>query len=395
MPKNIQNVVFVAMTGLICAWSAQAHARYTIYGVTDAGIRHLEYNNKRMGVKIQHRGLTEAVALGPRWGIRGAEDIGGGNKVQFALESGFSLLTGNLVVPAPSGPRLFSFQAWLGLSNDDWGVVAFGRQYDMAVHLETGLIVLPWSDAFETANSGGTFTTLRSRILDNVLSYISPVFSGFRFGIGYSPNLGDTQTWNVSGVPDSNVKSLNTAVSYRNGPWHLGGTYDRIYNPPIIPGATGASGKSIRAWTFAGSYDFGPIKLHMGYGQDRNGVLSTRIPVIASGVSGIGDGSWLFQAEHASFQNADSYKTSNYSIGAGVPLDSDSVIAAAWQSSRLGSGAYRQHTAHTSNMTRYAVVYTRQLSPRLQLHAAAIRGNGYAFDDVTVTQFLLGLRHLF
>jgi len=390
MQKHLKKTVCTAAVGLVCSWSAQAQTNVTLYGVIDVGVRHVTFKNKRLNGKIRHSGFTEGVEQGNRWGLRGSEDLGGGTKVNFAIENSFSLLNGNMLLASPSGPRMFGRQAWLGFSNDDWGTVAFGRQYDMAVYFAIGFIALPWSDAHETANSGGTFTTLRTRRLDNVISYRSPTIGGFRFGIGYSFNINDSQAWKISGVPDSNVKSVTTAMTYRNGPLLLGATYDQIINPPVVTGAIGASGKDIRAWVLAGSYDFGPAKLHLGYGQDRNGVLSTRNPPFAPPQPG-----WLSQIQHVSFQNADSYKTNNYSVGVGVPLGNDNVVAAAWQSSRLASGDYRNITAHENNMSRYSLVYTQQFTPRTQLYAVASRGKHYAFDNISSTQFILGLGHKF
>lgn len=60
---------------------------------------------------------------GARFGIRGSEEFGGGNRVNFVLENGFSLNDGAMI----DSTALFNRQAWVGLSGH-WGEVRVGRQ---------------------------------------------------------------------------------------------------------------------------------------------------------------------------------------------------------------------------------------------------------------------------
>ncbi|MFP3615972.1 porin, partial [Paraburkholderia sp. SIMBA_050] len=60
---------------------------------------------------------------GSRWGLKGAEDLGGGLKAVFNLESGVNLQNGAF---ADSG-RLFNRAAYVGLQSP-YGTVTLGRQ---------------------------------------------------------------------------------------------------------------------------------------------------------------------------------------------------------------------------------------------------------------------------
>ncbi len=84
------------------AGAAQAQSSVTLYGVVDANI---EYVNNVGVVPTAangfNRGPAHSVARmdpgglsGSRWGLRGTEDLGGGLKALFVLESGFSSDTG-------------------------------------------------------------------------------------------------------------------------------------------------------------------------------------------------------------------------------------------------------------------------------------------------------------
>ncbi len=53
-----------------------------------------------------------------KFGLLGAEDLGGGTKAIFRLESGFNSLTG----AQSSSGFIFNRQAYVGLSNDRYGI---------------------------------------------------------------------------------------------------------------------------------------------------------------------------------------------------------------------------------------------------------------------------------
>ena len=110
------------------ATAANAQSSVTLYGVVDVPI---EYNNHLApGVNTTPAGLNASgipqslpgggsrVGLqtggglsGSRWGLRGTEDLGGGNSALFVLESGFGLDDGR----SQQGGRLFGRQAYVGL----------------------------------------------------------------------------------------------------------------------------------------------------------------------------------------------------------------------------------------------------------------------------------------
>ena len=85
-----------------------------------------------------------------RWGLKGAEDLGGGLKAIFVLESGFNAPTGALnnaagaLATSANGTtynkvnssansslngQLFNRQAWIGLSDAKYGTLTAGRNY--------------------------------------------------------------------------------------------------------------------------------------------------------------------------------------------------------------------------------------------------------------------------
>jgi predicted porin len=109
--------------GMLSA-SAFAQSSVTLYGLIDTGIEYVSHANSAGDHVIRMPSISGE--LPSRWGIRGAEDLGGGWKAIFTLENGFNTRGGDI----GQGGRLFGRQAWVGLEGS-WGALTFGRQYNM------------------------------------------------------------------------------------------------------------------------------------------------------------------------------------------------------------------------------------------------------------------------
>src|ERR1700748_1398138 len=100
MPASHRNKVGVVL-GLMgaCAFgrppAAHEQSSVTLYGIVDAS---LIYTSKTLdpatGQNAGHQySFTDSGLSGSRFGIRGAEDLGGGMRAIFQLESGISVAT--------------------------------------------------------------------------------------------------------------------------------------------------------------------------------------------------------------------------------------------------------------------------------------------------------------
>ena len=117
-------VISSAIGALFAAATPQAFAQssVTLYGIVDEAIRY--QTNAGPGGDDQVA-MTSGPETHSRWGLKGSEDLGGGWSAVFHLENGFEAFNGTLHVPG----TLFSRQAYVGLSNEQWGALTFGRQY--------------------------------------------------------------------------------------------------------------------------------------------------------------------------------------------------------------------------------------------------------------------------
>ncbi|NPT56977.1 porin [Paraburkholderia elongata] len=156
---------------------AFAQTSVTLYGVLDEGINYT--NNVGRGHVYE---LASGYAQGSRWGLKGAEELGGGLKAIFQLENGFDVSSGRL----NQGGRMFGRQAFVGLSSAPYGTLTFGRQYDSVVDYLAQTTAngnwagLLFSHPYDNDNTDNSFR------LDNSVKYTSPSISGFQFGGVYS-----------------------------------------------------------------------------------------------------------------------------------------------------------------------------------------------------------------
>ncbi|MEM5425235.1 porin [Paraburkholderia ferrariae] len=107
--------------------AAHAQSSVTLFGIADSAIL---YTSKTLdlanGHNAGHQFSLITGGLAPSvFGLKGVEDLGGGMKAIFELESGIDLSTGALT---DSNGNLFGRQAWIGLTGG-FGTVKAGVQY--------------------------------------------------------------------------------------------------------------------------------------------------------------------------------------------------------------------------------------------------------------------------
>lgn len=201
--------------GLICssmlAFSASvvAQSNVTIYGIVDNGVSYL--SNSGGGNKL----MTDSSVIQPsRLGFRGTEDLGGGAKALFVLESGFDLNNGSLGQGSTTG-LLFGRQSLVGLGNQ-YGTVTVGRQYDF---LGDTLVFYAFSDfAGVYAFHRGDNDRLSGVRPNQSVKYLSNEFSGFKVGALYA--FADTAA--------SQGHTASFMTSYRNGPFTAALAYTSV-----------------------------------------------------------------------------------------------------------------------------------------------------------------------
>jgi predicted porin len=227
-PRNLKRLV-IAMSTLACA-PAFAQSSVTLYGIVDTGLGYQSSQTSLGSTSGGHSNtkMVSGVWAGSRFGLKGAEDLGGGTKAIFQLESGFNSATG----AQQYTNAMFGRQALVGLTNPTYGTFTAGRQYTSYYSLLSPYSPTTWLTGFYGAHPGDVDALDTIYRANNSLVYTSPKFYGFTVSGSYS----------VGGVAGSlnSGSTWSGAIQYANGPVGLAVGFMRINNSTPGGGAFGA-----------------------------------------------------------------------------------------------------------------------------------------------------------
>lgn len=223
-------VLPVAGTVMLISSAAVAQNSVTLYGVVDNGFSY-QSSQTTLGSTSGGRSavkMSNGVWMGSRFGLKGAEELGGGTKAIFTLEEGFSSGTGAQSV---SG-LMFNRQAFMGVSNETYGTITLGRQYVSYYQLISPFGPTAILSGYMGAHPGdvdGLDTVYRT---NNTVLYMSPKIYGLTVSGSYS----------FAGVPGSanQGSTWSAAVQYSQGPIGFGAAISRINNSTEGGGTFGA-----------------------------------------------------------------------------------------------------------------------------------------------------------
>lgn len=217
-----------------------------------------------------------------RWGLRGGEDLGGGFKVFYTLESGFNPQTGVLSNSAASlasnspnsttvssngsqNGQLFNRQASVGLADDKLGSIAFGRVYntiyDVAVDYDPLYRSQTFSVLGESSAIGGGGGISENARLDNSVKY--------KVKLG-SVNVGALYKFGGVAGNASAGSGYVLNVGYDEGPFGIQGVYEAFTDSlkgatSSVAGEVGVTNYDETAFIVAAKYRFGQATLKGGY----------------------------------------------------------------------------------------------------------------------------------
>ena len=202
--------VSICFAALGCA--AQAQSQVTLFGAVDLGVRTVRNDAGTLTGMYSGNNYTS------RLGFRGEEDLGGGMKASFWLESTLNADTGTMPTP------FFDRRSTLSLSGP-LGEVRLGRDYTPAFRGYATAEVFDFAGAASmTTLYSGTASTVLSRAFkgktssngrtNGSIGYFTPdTFGGFYL------NAMVSQSGNGSASGDFNYRGLR--VGYNKGPLHV------------------------------------------------------------------------------------------------------------------------------------------------------------------------------
>jgi predicted porin len=235
----------LALAAALVASSAAAQSSVQVYGLMDAGVEYLTNagTNKSNMWKVTSGGMNTS-----RWGIRGAEDLGGGTRAVFNLEGGIFLDTG-----AQDGV-LFKRAAVVGLENGGNSVLighAFTTVYDFLIAYDP----MGYSPNYSwvlAGNATGTSKFGMTSSFDNLVKYQGK-FGDFKFGA--TMGLGEQAEGSASG------RKYAVGANYAANGMGVVLTYERI-NGNLVPVTFRRD--ETKALHLAASYTIGDYKAILG-----------------------------------------------------------------------------------------------------------------------------------
>lgn len=384
---------------------AQAETSVTLYGIVDAGIgyQQTKVSQGDNWTKTRDIGLVNGIRNGNRWGLKGVEDLGNGTSAIFNLESGFDLGNGRSL----QGGRLFGRYAYIGLTGADWGTLTLGRQLNIGA--DTVASLNPFGVGYSQAGVlSGAFGASTYGRMDNAIKYLSPEWSGFKFGVGYAGQ--NTKTTGSDGIFDyldqDTSNWITAGASYDNGPISVGVSYDRFRTN--VRTEDDELKSTTHMWNIFGAYDFEVVKAFLGYGQVRGAAATGAIVDSGLGSTGLTSAFNSFTrvtnpnsvVSGLNYAQTNGYRQQSWMGGVTAPIGDDGLLMASYQ------GNATKNTGDAFDGVKgklhiFSVGYDHKLSKRTTVYALASYGTGkLKFNNqdkvkLKSTLVTVGLNHRF
>ncbi len=338
----------IALAVLAASGAALAQSSVTVYGRVDASVGSEKIGN--VGAVTGISKLYSGNLTTSRLGFRGVEDLGGGLKAIFTIETGLN-------IDAPGASSLGDRAAFVGLTGG-FGTVKLGR-HDTSFDDIRDLMVSSnvWdSGSFATTETVvGTGATANNGVggigdygdrASNQIRYESPSFGGVSFGLSHG--LDETAV-----TTDDDVTAFN--IRYKAGALDVGAAYQESAQS----NALGAFASTNEYTTVAAAYNFGAFRVSGGWNQAKT---STNL------------------------------KANTYTIGANAPVG-------AWDFSlgySTGKAKLNGNTTEKGDAFSAGVVYN--MSKRTRLYGLLTNGdieNGAGVKQRQRDIYAVGVAHVF
>jgi predicted porin len=335
----------VAAAALLAAFAAQAQV--SVYGTMDLSFGSFEQFNDTDGSDSVAK-VQSGVHTGSFLGFKGQEDLGGGLKAFFVLESDIAADVG--------ANNMWARTSELGLAGD-FGTVKLGNSRSLGFLANAAYNPFPVTGLMNTSQMVNGYGNRA-----NSITYTSPNLSGFT--VAAQAGMSEAE-----GTDNAYALALN----YGAGPLAVGFTYsseetsvasslailglDAVDDLGLSP-AQAAASADLSRWILGASYDFGAAKLFGQFGQNK-----------AKGT----DGDATIKA---------------YQLGVSVPVTAQGTVLASFAESNLDDSSFKVRDL--------SVVYDHALSKRTSAYVGmkSLRFSAEGGSE-TLNNFAVGVKHAF
>jgi predicted porin len=300
--------------------AASAQSSVTLYGKVDLGLVYDAGGAHGKSIRV-----SSGVTGGSRIGFKGVEDLGGGLKASFQLETGFCADSAAGAPNFCTGSNNFMGRQAYGALSGAFGQLSAGRQYSL------GFVNLTTIDPFGTGFAGqinNIFDASGIR-LNNSVQYSTPVMGGF--SVAGEIALGEqTGNWEAG-------RETGAALTYATGPIYAGATYFSVNN---------ANGETAdKVWQVGGTYDFGVLKIHGMVQETKSadtlsiGTPHDRLNLMGGVTVPLAGGSVMFDYVHSNDKEVLDQDAQQWGAGYLYPLSkrTSMYVAYAWINNKNGA----------------------------------------------------------
>jgi len=378
---------------------AQTANPVTLYGRAYATFESVEAKGTvgTVGAVVRRNRVTDQSSL---LGVRGTEDLGGGLKAFFQLETQWKLDQNDTTFAARN--------SGVGLQGA-WGSVLMGR-WDTPFKVTT-IAVDPFGDltigGLTSAMNGsgvGNVQALFDRRDQNVVQYWSPSWMGLAVRLSYSANEAKSSSPCAGNPAGStcNPRSEGASITYTGGPLYVGYAYHQLRDQAF--GAFAVTATTPPPFTFVtpilpkhkaqavfGTFTFGPIKIGALYEKIKRGNVNT-IATTAGTIVGFSDQkAWMGNIVWTAGNHQLMYQYQKAKDGGETIITSATVLQPQAPNCTVNTGGYQYNF---SRRTFFLGEYTR-----VKNSATSTCNFGAGTIAITAGQnpqgFSVGLRHIF
>ncbi|MFY9511156.1 MAG: porin [Rubrivivax sp.] len=344
--------LFVAAAATAFSGAAAAQSSASVYGLIDMSINHMRFSGTATRPSASQTTVSNDAS---RIGFRASEDLGGGRRAYFKLESGVSLDTG----ASTNATQFWNLESYVGIADPKLGSVQLGSQFTPAVWASSRV------DPFGRFGLGAITNLLQGSprgwavTFNNSAQYISPKFGDATVRLMAAPSEGA-----VTG------RSYAGAIEYAKDRLYLTANYDDVGVTNAAVGLPGSGTVRSRTYIAAAAYSFDAVKLSGWYQANRAG---------------------------------DAPDLTGYMLGATVPLSSSELRASVTRRSMSGASVSRLALGYYHFLSKRTWLFTQVA--RMENSGSAAFGLGPArveqaaagllAADRDINGLQLGVRHFF
>jgi predicted porin len=250
----------IALAVLSAAGVASAQSSVTLYGVADVylgSIKTKSTNAAGVSSSLRQTVINSGGFGESRFGLTGSEDLGGGLKANFVLESGVDMSTGAGGTSSTGSASVFSRNSWVGLSGG-FGSLRLGRMWSPYDEVN-GIGAGAFNEIFSPANNGVFASNAYNANPGNSINYTTPNISGFSAALSYSFGENKTATVDAGRVVSANAQ-------YAGGPVTVSLSHQQE--------KANGSATAAKFTKLNGAYDFGVATLRAGVAQVKDGTTA-------------------------------------------------------------------------------------------------------------------------